>query len=174
MTSYKINDYQEIEKNQLLKGVFIWVIHVNKIPPHIGISSNGIFYSLKVNGKDNGIPTDIILKLIEKKKIHTLFIELKSLELCELDLIYNRFKDLSSPEITCLTPIIEFLKEDSKIETVSELLVNLDKKNQIKSFFGLNLTDDFVGIPSYSKIDIQNRILKLQDVKRSNNFSESH
>ena len=174
MMSYKIKDCQEIEKGQLLKGVFIWVIHANKIPPHIGISSNGKFFSLKVNGKDNGEASDIILKVLEKKKIHTLFIEVKALKLSELALIFNRFKDLKSPEITCLTPIIEFLKEDSKIETVSELLVNLDKKNQIKSFFGLNLTDDFVGIPSYSKIDIQNRILKLQDVKRSNNFSESH
>ncbi len=171
MTSYKIEDYQQIEKNKLLKGVFIWVIHTNKIPPHIGISLNGKFYSLKVNGKDNGIDIDIILKVLEKKKIHTLFIELKTLEWFELEGVFDRFKDLSSPEITCLTPILEFFKEDSRIETVSELLVNLDKKNQIKSFFGLNLTTDFVGIPMYSKIDIQNRILKLQDVKRNNNFS---
>ena len=67
MTSYKIEDYQQIEKNKLLKGVFIWVIHTNKIPPHIGISLNGKFYSLNVNGKDNGIYFEIIQSYSPRK-----------------------------------------------------------------------------------------------------------
>ena len=32
--------------------VLIWIFHIDKIPPHIGISSQGVFFSLKSNGKD--------------------------------------------------------------------------------------------------------------------------
>ncbi|MES2589489.1 MAG: hypothetical protein V4622_10965 [Bacteroidota bacterium] len=171
MIDYKIHSWQEVDKEKLSKGLYIWVIHVNKIPPHIGISIDGKFYSLKVNGKDVGVDFELIYKIIQKKQIQTLFVEIDSNKNSNIESVFEKYKSLNNSNTTCLSPIIEFLHEDENIKILVELLVNLDKKNQIKSFFGLNLGTDFEGIPVYSLDDVQNRILKLKDAKRSKHIS---
>ena len=57
--------------------VLIWIFHVDKIPPHIGISSQGVFFSLKSNGKDS-IGTSYVNQISINKGIKLLKIKLRS------------------------------------------------------------------------------------------------
>ena len=44
-----IHQFDEVILN---KGIYLSVVHANKIPPHIGIVVDGKYFSLKANGKD--------------------------------------------------------------------------------------------------------------------------
>jgi hypothetical protein len=164
MIDYKIEKIEFLPKNKLDKGVFIWVLHVNKIPPHIGISIDGLFYSLKVNSRDYRVKIDKILSIIQSKKTACLFVELKNLNGCKIDSIFEQLSTINEVYSSCLTPISEALFDENfqKVERLTELLVILEKNQQIKSFFKLNLESDFEGIKFYTKKDIQQRISELK------------
>ena len=42
------------------QGLFLWVFHADKIPPHIGISLDGCFFSLKSSGVDIDLELSLI------------------------------------------------------------------------------------------------------------------
>ena len=64
-----INSEVQLLKSELTNRLILWVLHADKIPPHIGLSKNDQFYSLKVSGKDEGLPVRNVLQIIEKKNI---------------------------------------------------------------------------------------------------------
>ena len=55
---------------------YLWVWHADKIPPHLGLSTQSRYYSLKSNGKDQNVCFEKVIQLIDRKKIKTLAIEL--------------------------------------------------------------------------------------------------
>lgn len=168
MIDFSINKIEQLPINKLNTGVYLWVFHANKIPPHIGISLNGLFYSLKVNSKDYRVEIDKILNIIQIKKIACLFVELKDVDTFNLESVFKQVSKINDVYPSCLTPISVILGKDyhQKMERLSELLVILEKNQQIKSFFKLNLNPSFKGIKFYTKETIQQRIAELKDVKR--------
>jgi len=73
-----IKEIRPIENQSTLSiGLFLVILHADKIPPHIGILCDGKFYSQKVNGKDFGVKLEHLLKLLLSKSIPTLFYKLK-------------------------------------------------------------------------------------------------
>lgn len=154
-----------------MQGIFICVLHANKIPPHIGISENGSFFSLKINGKDEGIQIEKLLTILNKREIASLFIKLKKCEIKSLANVFSNYEQIIPNKTNCLSPIVEVLKLESIFENISELLKFLDRKNNIESIFGLNLPNDYKGIPKYSKEEITNRIVYLKNAKGSQHIS---
>ena len=55
-----------------LDKTLLWVIHADKTPVHLGISSNGSYFSLKKNGKDEHLSIEILQELLTRKQIPTL------------------------------------------------------------------------------------------------------
>ena len=49
---FRFENLSRLESISETNDVLIWIFHADKIPPHIGISSQGFFFSLKSNGKD--------------------------------------------------------------------------------------------------------------------------
>jgi hypothetical protein len=151
------------------KGCKLWVWHADKIPPHIGFSINGAYYSLKVKGKDSGIPVERIVDLIAKKGCSTLVFELKlSLTKNQVDIVFSRYDKAASDTATCLTPIKEIIDENMEVEKLADLLHILSQNHALGKVFSLNLDDDYQGIPAYSKREIENRLNELQNVERKN------
>jgi hypothetical protein len=145
----------------------IWVLHADKAPPHIGISSEKRFYSLKINGKDEGLEIKSLLNLIQKKAIPTLAITLtKKLKEVELKKIFNSFSSKIKRQQTCLSPIVEILKPQLKDLILVELLEELNKNQEINSVYGFNLPAGYQGIPSYTRETIQQRINAVQPSER--------
>jgi hypothetical protein len=159
--SGKIEDFNQ--------GCKLWVWHADKIPPHIGISLDGAYYSLKVKGKDLGISVLRLLDLIKKKGCATLIFELDiHLTRDQADDVFSNYEKASTSVATCLTPIKDLMHCGEEVEKLADLLHILSQKDVLGKVFSLNLKDNYQGIPAYSKKEIENRLNELQNVERKN------
>ena len=165
MYSFEFNTISQLKEYQELNsGFFLCIWHANKIPPHIGIVNDGLYFSLKVKGKDTNIPVQDILKLINRKEICTIFVKIKlEINKTTVEEVFSRFQIAQESKATCLTPITEIFDVNNTVHKLSELLNNFKVKNQIDQVFGLNLTADFKGILSYGKDEIEARLKQLSN-----------
>jgi hypothetical protein len=152
-----LRDIQEFDTDSLA----IWAIHADKIPPHIGISKAGKFYSLKVNGKDDGLNVPQLILTFKKKKVPVLIIQLKEAKYIDLEDVFLKYERASCEGSTCLEPVSSAIGFD-KFETVHELLSALNEKEQMKDWYGLNLKSNYSGIPFYTKSSILDHLKKLE------------
>ena len=163
-SDYYIADIRNVSSNVVQrKSLFLWVWHADKIPPHIGISYNDCYYSLKANGKDEDLSISLIESIIERKKIKTLCFEIDgTFDYSDIKSIYSEYRTTVPEEITCLAPIKEVLKNKSANQLV-ELLEELYDSHSIRNVFGFNIDEDFKGIKNYSVSDIHARLQKLNN-----------
>lgn len=144
-------------------SVLLWVLHVDKIPPHIGISENQRYFSLKANGQDYNLPVEHVLDLINKKAIPSLCFELqRSKEPESLSSIFDVYSQTIPNAITCLNPIKEFLSI-SDVGKLSELLDVLYANGEIVKVIGFHLPEDFRGIRNYSTEAIHAHLKELSN-----------
>ena len=142
------------------QGTFLWVIHADKIPPHIGLSIDGRFYSLKAKGVDFDRDAALMLQVIKTKAIKTLFYRLPQMDIVQVQEMFNRFTTATSDNATCLQPIKE-LVNDAVSPTIHGLLETLAEREQLSEVFGLNIDSSFTGIHDYTLADIHQRLDKL-------------
>ena len=141
-------------------GTYIWVIHADKIPPHLGISSDGMFFSLKVTGVDFDLPADRLLKTLDRKWIPLLIIETDSISVKDLRIVYSHYESAKDGGNTCLSPIKEVFDLE-KVNTIHELLKELKGKSKVKGVYGKNLPCHYKGIPEYELDAVNERLRKL-------------
>ncbi|XOV68193.1 MAG: hypothetical protein ACFHU9_03265 [Fluviicola sp.] len=142
---------------------YLWVIHADKVPPHLGISDGHQFFSLKANGKDEGIPVFKITPVLRKKEIATVFYDIAPNAVVNApDSIFSRFERTVPGEITCLEPLKQVFN-DSESTWLKELLSRLEARECIRNSYGWQLPEGFSQIPDYNPEDIHNRLRKLQD-----------
>lgn len=175
MYSFEFSDIQPLSVTTRFEdGFFLWIWHANKIPPHIGCSINGKYFSLKVKGKDNGIDSFKAFQLIQKKSVPTLFVELnQSINASYVQEVFDGYQHAEPQIATCLTPISQLFNCLTNVKQLSELLKYLQDRNKIEKVFGVNLDNDYRGILNYSQEDITNRLQKLKDVKREKYISKT-
>ena len=145
-------------------ALYLWVWHANKIPPHVGISVDGHYFSLKVSGKDIHVPIDQIVTLIKRKKIVALALKLE--RAVALETIYNVFEKLDSAgsfSVSCLFPV-KLILNTMQASKLVELVEELEDQRQVQECIGFN-TSDFMGIPFYSEQDIHNRLRSLENAE---------
>ena len=163
-----IDSWKNTDNEDFKQGIFLWVFHADKIPPHIGISKDGFYFSLKVSGKDEFVSVEKISKLLKTKKIPTLIIKTSenSIKNRYLDTVFKKYQTANSDGLTCLTPIIEIYFSETKDLILIELLNLLNEAGVMETIYGINLSADYKGIPAYSRQDIQNRLYQLKHAKR--------
>lgn len=160
MFSYTFRHISQSSEIDFSKNV-IWVFNADKAPPHIGFSANNTFFSLKVSGKDEGLHTDNVLELIQRKKIPALLIQLADIRLLEtVKSEYDLFECAVSESITCLNPIRNLLNQPEATQ-LSDLLNRIESNIQLVA--GLNLPDDYRTLPSYSTDEIHSYIRQLSN-----------
>jgi hypothetical protein len=153
------------------KGFFLWVWYADKIPPHIGCSLNGAYYSLKVSGKDKALPASKVFKLIHEKRIAFLLVELNDTVTIErLEAVYA-LHESASQDVSCLTPVLDLFDNPEGVEILADLIARLERCDGIKCIFGLNLPANYAGIPSYTMTEVKSRLLKLESAKKQINIS---
>lgn len=145
------------------ESTYIWVWHADKIPPHIGISTNGNYFSLKSNGKDEGVDIFKVAELVERKKIKTLLFELHDqLDVEEIASVFETYSTTSMNEITCLNPLKSILNSpDARI--LKDLLSELKAMDRISNVIGFNIDASFKGIQDYKVEDIHKRLKELEN-----------
>lgn len=150
----------------------LWIWHADKMPPHIGCSAYGMYFSLKVNGKDNNIKHEKVAALIDSKKIPFLLIE-TNIALKENDLfdVFSKYQNAGFNNSTCLSPVLEVIGFPDAVNQLKDLIEFLERTDRIKHIFGIHLDEDFKGISDYGPEEIRERICKLRNAKRKENIS---
>jgi len=136
----------------------LWIFHVDKIPPHVGVSQDGVFYSLKSNGKDVS-PEKTVLQVVENKNIKCIILNIR----CKLSEgiiqdTFDQYERAFSAEVSCLTPIKDVLNLDKDIPKLASLLSELDSRNMIDGYSSFNVTKSERGILKYEVSDIDQRL----------------
>jgi len=156
---HTLKEYTEIN----LQKTVLWVFYATKTPPHIGISAQQAFFSLKSTGKDENIPTTRVLTTIHSKKIPTVLVEIdRPLSPIDLEKEYHNYQRISLGVNTCLSPIKKVFHCCSARQ-LSELLHMMH--DQIKATAGTYLPATYRQLPSYSTADIENRIVQTSLLK---------
>lgn len=151
--------HRELPEN-LLQKTLIWIWNADKVPPHIGISAGKDYFSLTYR-KSEHLQTSSMLKKVKRSAVSLVFVEIPS-ETVKQDLpavfkSYDRAKD----EVTCLHPIREALLLGHEIIQLTDLLNYLQSEELILHVNGVNLPEEYKGIPDYSMDDILKRIEAL-------------
>lgn len=163
MSEYSFDHIEQLDVDALKVGTYLWIWYADKIPPHLGISINGFYFSLKYNGKDLGLDVSRTLNIIHSRKIASLFVEIKlPLSTAHVSEIFDCIDKASSNGVTCLHPIRKSLGL-GECETLFDLLNMLLVKELMQRVYGLYLTPDYKGIPIYGKEEIRSRLLKLEN-----------
>ncbi|MBG38497.1 MAG: hypothetical protein CL857_01105 [Cryomorphaceae bacterium] len=141
--------------------VLIWIFHVDKIPPHIGISSEGVFFSLKSNGKDR-LPTNNVNQISINKGIKILKVKLRfELGVSDIEGVYKDYTCAISAECSCLSPIKKALSMPEKVMKLSDLLNELLERDLIEGWYSNNVSYEEAGIRAYDIFEINARLKKL-------------
>lgn len=141
----------------------LWILYADKIPPHIGFSSNGKYYSLKVNGKDTAQDVEHLLSVINGKKIKTLVYQIHTDFEISIGKVFEKYDRAVSGKTTCLEPVKRYLSLEA--ETIHDLLFELDKRSLILSVTGIHIDSSFNGIPYYETKDIHEYLNSLKNVR---------
>ncbi len=164
----RLNSKQLIEGIEPFTGTFdakqpyLWIWNPLEIPPHMGISIENAYFSLKWNGKDEALNCNEMIQRIQRKGLPVLALQLDanfSVEACRN--VFSLYERTVPNSITCLEPIKDLLhhKQPTKL---SELLATLATKKQVRAAFGFNLAVTSIELPEYTVEDIhyylQNRI----------------
>lgn len=163
MPSYHFSSISDLSDVTILNnGLFLCVLHADKIPPHIGISINGLYYSLKAKGKDIALPVNEVFKVVERKKIATLFIDVKAdISKMEIETVFSEFDKAIAYQTSCLSPLKQLFQLGSNVQKLSDFLLEIDQKKMIGSVNGLFIPSGYTQIPDYDVKEIHDRLEKL-------------
>jgi len=144
-------------------SVYLWVLHADKVPPHIGVSSEGSYFSLKSNGKDQNLPISSVRSIVERKGIKTLLFKLDcNVSAKDIEEQFSLYTKTITNQVTCLNPLRNILNfSDARI--LKDLLAELNNEQLIQSVVGINIDDSFKGIQDYKIEDIHHRLRKLDN-----------
>ena len=141
--------------------VLIWIFHIDKIPPHIGISSQGVFFSLKSNGKDL-LETRYVNQVCNNKEIKMLKVKLRfNISSGYIERVYQEYTSATSAECSCLSPIKKALNMPKEVMKLSDLLKVLKERDLITGWHSTNVSEQEAGIRAYDLFDIDARLNKL-------------
>ena len=151
MKKYPINITSEITEEKLQKGTFIFIYRATRIPPHIGIITNGLLYDITSVGPNIELPVIDFYKTALKRKTEILFVELNSSELEGTNkIIGEKVKKhwKVTAKTSCLAPVKEFLEEIYNTKNKQRLKQWLATRLLLSEFFeGVNINYDKLGKP---------------------------
>ena len=163
---YKLEITKTFNEENLLKGLYIAVIHATRIPPHIGIIADKQYHSLTIKGQDINTSVSALVKNSALRKIPTLFIKIKSHNTfsdtyLKEHFITNvqQFQRVDTGVATCLSPIKLFFEEvyDVPMKSINylyELLPALQAEGLIELTTSLFVDEDNYQLPVYTLTEI--------------------
>lgn len=175
MNSYQIQITKEFNVKDLHKGLYLFVFRATRIPPHLGIITNGKLYDISLQGPNTDVPVEDFIDTVNRRQSEVIFIELKqpafnSFLDDEIKYLVNKYWKVTK-DVSCLFPIREFLASvfyNPKMEQagfIFELMPILEEHKLIKNITQLNLdkklNNNTLTLNTYTKEDIKNCIAAL-------------
>ena len=150
----------------LNRGTFLCLFGTDKIPPHLGLVVEGKYYSTSAKGSRVGENAELILRRVKQSTIPTLFIKLDIVGYAEVGCTFENYPKLKENQ-TCLLPYKDYINSVGEDVTaanfVFELIPILHNLKLISDSFSLYMSGSSFELKVYSKEDIVNRIVKLQE-----------
>lgn len=166
MYSYLFEQYTVDNPKLNFDNLVLWIIHSDKTPPHVGISKNYKFYSLKATGRDFGLLTKDTLALLKRKKIEVITLELKNkVHLKDIEVLFSNYSQVIPKKVSCISPILQCLNIDKPI-LLYDLLKYLASHNLISEVSVYNFQRETLALGIYDDKDVALEIEKLQVDKR--------
>jgi len=166
MFSYRFTNFKTNIESLDFSKTCIWIIHSDKIPPHIGISTKDHFFSLKATGKDFALNTTDVYNTLKSRQIEFILVEtLIELHVSFIEQEFMKFDHAIPYEASCLVPILKILNLDKSFLLV-DMIKNLEINNLILNNIAINLKGEFPEIGLYTATDVALEIEKLQRVNR--------
>ncbi len=170
MLEFKFSEINPLDETEiLLKGTFLWIWNVYSVPPHVGLSSMGKYFSLKANRKECGLDTSSCVEFINQRLMPTIFVQVSprmQLTLSDVQSVFDNYFSMELNQSTCLSPISELMKVPADVRQLAQLLTYLKSNNYLEAFFSLNLRGSVFDLPKYDFNDIQNHIFELKNARR--------
>jgi hypothetical protein len=162
----------DLTDTTLTKGLFICLLHVKRVPPHIGILIDGKYHSLTIKGIEPNVSISALLRTIQQQKIESVFLKISPHPVFSNDHMNSIFLELlkkypqiRSNEVTCLSPLKDFFNEFYAINTIKndmifDLLKRMAANNFILQAYSLNLSleNNTLSIPVYSQEELNEKI----------------
>ncbi|MBA3706734.1 MAG: hypothetical protein H0W84_12785 [Bacteroidetes bacterium] len=171
---YKLEINKTFNEDDLLKGLYIAVIHATRIPPHIGIIADKQYHSLSIKGQNINTSVNALLKNSTIRKIPTLFIKIKG-HMTFSDAYLNehfitnvqQFQRVDTGVATCLSPIKLFFEETydvpmKEINYLYDLLPALHKEGLIEHISSLFVDEKKYQLPFYTSNEINEGIDQIR------------
>lgn len=172
------------EEKTVRDGTFIVILHALRIPPHLLVCSDGLAYSISVNGRHAAEPLENYIQLINRKKIPALFAEWKLPE----EISPFRFRKILekkileyecvNEKISCLYPIRDsaaevYGNEMNAAGFIFELLPLLEKQNALGKTYAFNMAEypdngNTFKLLTYNSGQLKKAILAAQNSAASN------
>lgn len=162
---------EELNLVKLNKGIWLTVLHINRIPPHIGILFDGKYFSLTIKGKELDLDLNVLVKTIQQKKIASTFIKVKEHPVFSTDHIcsifkeqLNQYEQVKQHDATCLSPIKQCFNEfyamnSEEEELFFEFMQKLFDNKFILSYMSLNYqNENGLELPSYTQEILNEKI----------------
>lgn len=168
--TFEIEITKDFSLNDLKHGLFIFMFRATRIPPHLGIITNGKLYDISLKGPNIDVPVEDFISTVNKRASEVVFIELNKPQFSsflddEIKYLVNKYWKVSN-DVSCLAPIKDFLEQSyglnsvQKAEFVFDLLPILKENSLIKSTGEVNLynklNNNKLELSVYSKKDIEN------------------
>lgn len=165
MAVYPINIKESASIEVLQKGTFLFIYRATRIPPHIGVVTNGMLYDITAVGPNIDLPVADFFKTAVKRKTEVLFVKLDLPKVDTNKIISKKVKQHWKVTATksCLVPVKEFLTEVCDIELekatfLFDLLPVLEEEKLVKGVYELNLQkkikNNVFELTKYSQQDI--------------------
>ncbi len=175
MSTFEIEITKDFSLNDLKQGLFIFLFRATRIPPHLGVITDGKLYDISLQGPNTDIPVEDFYTTVLKRNSEVVFIELKKPQFSsflddEIKHLVNKYWRVSK-EVSCLMPIKDFLEQSFGFSSVQDaeflfdLLPILVENTLIESVSQINLNkklkNNRLELLKYSKKDIENCINAL-------------
>lgn len=163
----------EVKGEEIKKGIYLVLLHANRIPPHIGMMMDNVYHSLSVKGQELNVSGDVLMKNISVRKIPSVFVEIKKHPVFSNNHLSESFTEqvklfdkVNASGNTCLSPVKLFFDEyyaleKANINLVFDLLSEIKRNNFGTAAFGANLgalKENIFYLQPYNQQDLQKQI----------------
>ncbi len=167
---YQLNISDKFSEEQLLKGLYIVIIHATRKPPHIGIIIDKHYHSLTIKGHEINIPVEVLIRNTSQRKIPTLFVKIKKHPIFSVGYLselfisnVKQFPIVDTGLATCLSPVKLFFDDVfnipmNKVNYLYELLPLLESEELIESTSSLFVDEKNYQLPIYTFSEINEGI----------------
>ncbi len=176
--SNKINFNHSFSEKDLLKGVYVVMLHATRIPPHIGIVVDKKYFSLTIKGQEINHSIEALIKNINIRKIPTVFFKIKSNSTFTThdlkEKIINHILQFKAVEIdvaTCLSPVKLFFEaytiQTNDVNYIYELIPKLAEEELIETCSSLFVDEANYQLPIYNQQQIDDEIKNVKNIALS-------